>query len=208
MSVFACDCSGPGVGPGGGAAEECVRQYYQVKDRLKSWPCDKRRKEIQLEPEFQLKASVVGVIIFKYISGIKRPRWAWYVCIYKSMYTLVSFCCSILHARLHSSQPVCRHRNTGQLSEYPPADSGTPPPFPAWLAISAPIAFLSSSLVLVFPISHVTCLKAWFSAADAAFLWIYTWSMLVSEEGPLTLGSSGKLRSQKSSLASDFRRLT
>lgn len=29
---------------------------------------------------------------------------------------------SILHARLHSSQPVCRHRNTGQLSEYPPAD--------------------------------------------------------------------------------------
>lgn len=34
---------------------------------------------------------------------------------------------SILHARLHSSQPVCRHRNTGQLSEYPPADTGTPP---------------------------------------------------------------------------------
>ncbi|KAK1886364.1 Nuclear factor 1 X-type, partial [Dissostichus eleginoides] len=29
----------------------------------------------------------------------------------------------ILHARLHSSQPVCRHRNTGQLSEYSPADS-------------------------------------------------------------------------------------
>lgn len=31
---------------------------------------------------------------------------------------------SILHARLHSSQPVCQHRNTGQLSEYSPADSG------------------------------------------------------------------------------------
>lgn len=38
----------------------------------------------------------------------------------------LSFCfCSILHARRHSSQQVCRHRITGQqLSEHPAADTG------------------------------------------------------------------------------------
>lgn len=30
---------------------------------------------------------------------------------------------SILHGRLHSSQQVCQHRSTGQLSEHPPAVS-------------------------------------------------------------------------------------
>lgn len=35
------------------------------------------------------------------------------------------FSSSILHARLHSSQQVCRHRITGQqLSEHPAADTG------------------------------------------------------------------------------------
>lgn len=38
---------------------------------------------------------------------------------------LCFLCCSILHARRHSSQQVCRHRITGQqLSEHPAADTG------------------------------------------------------------------------------------
>lgn len=110
---------------------------------------------------------VASVIILKYISELKRAKWAWYVCVYKSMYTLVSFCCSILHARLHSSQPVCRHRNTGQLSEYPPADSGTPPPFLGYLPSDGHrIPFLLAS-VGVFHFTHH---------------WLGAWSVLVSEE--------------------------
>lgn len=59
---------------------------------------------------------------------------------------------SILHARLHSSQPVCRHRNTGQLSEYPPADTGTPPTSLILLTSSRspcplPLSFLPFSLI-------------------------------------------------------------
>lgn len=59
---------------------------------------------------------------------------------------------SILHARLHSSQPVCRHRNTGQLSEYPPADTGTPPTSLIWLTSShspcpPPLVFSSCYLI-------------------------------------------------------------
>lgn len=59
---------------------------------------------------------------------------------------------SILHARLHSSQPVCRHRNTGQLSEYPPADTGTPPTSLILLTSShspcpPPLVFSSYSLI-------------------------------------------------------------
>lgn len=75
--------------------------------------------------------------------------------------------CSILHARLHSSQPVCRHRNTGQLSEYPPADTGTPPTSLILLTSShspcppPPLVFSSYSLI--------TCCKH-----ACTVLWVYT----------------------------------
>lgn len=60
---------------------------------------------------------------------------------------------SILHARRHNSQQVCRHRITGQqLSEHPAADTGTRP-----RVHSARVAnlFLSTSLLILCFVSHL-----------------------------------------------------